>query len=203
MHDFMETHKDDKRILAWDLYNEPTNGGLGNKSLPLLKAVFQWTREIKVSQPITSGVWSGNNSLNLIMLENSDIITFHQYAAPDPHRFKETGRPVICTEWMIRIHGSNMHKDIFANTLPILKEKKVGSYSWGLVNGRSQAQFQWGSKPGTPEPKVWFTDIFRDVQGTPYDPKEIEVIRSVSGSETKNHAQQSPGGDVQKAAPQE
>jgi len=41
MLDFMTTFKDDKRVLAWDLYNEPTNGGLGNKSVPLLKAVFR------------------------------------------------------------------------------------------------------------------------------------------------------------------
>ncbi len=129
------------------------------------------------------------------MLKNSDIVTFHQYPAPDPNRFKETGRPVICTEWMIRIRGSQVYKDIFATTLPILKEKKMGSYSWGLVNGRSQAHFQWGSKPGTPEPRVWFTDIFHDVQGTPYDPKELEALRKVSGSETKNRAQQKDSGD--------
>ena len=199
----MEAHKDDKRILAWDLYNEPTNGGMGNKSLPLLKAVFQWAREIEVRQPITSAPWNRNEVLSSIMLENSDIITFHQYPVPDPGRFKETGRPVICTEWMIRIRGSRVHENIFANTLPVLKEKRVGSYSWGLVNGRSQAQFQWGAKPGTPEPKVWFTDIFRDLKGTPYDPKEIEAIRKVSGAGTQNRGQQSPGNDVLKAAPQE
>lgn len=192
MLDFMTTFKDDKRVLAWDLYNEPTNGGLGNKSVPLLKAVFRWVREVEVSQPITSGVWNGNNAINSIMLDNSDIITFHQYPAPDPNRLKETGRPVICTEWMIRIRGTRINKDIFARTLPVLKEKKIGSYSWGLVNGRSQAQFQWGSEPGTPEPEVWFTDIFRDVRGTPYDPKEIEAIRKISGEQGQGEQERIP-----------
>jgi len=183
--DFMGAFKDDKRIIAWDMYNEPTNGGIGNKTLPLLKEVFKWAREIEVSQPITAGVWNNNKAETEIMLANSDVITFHQYPIPDPQRFKETGRPVICTEWMVRIRGTRVIKDIFARTLPVLKARKIGSYSWGLVHGKCQGHFQWGSRPGTPEPKVWFTDIFRDVDGTPYDPKEIEVIRRVSGVKAK------------------
>ena len=73
----------------------------------------------------------------------------------------------------------------FAKTLPQLKRARMGSYSWGLINGRSQAQFEWGSKPGTPEPKIWFTDIFRDIQGTPFDPKEIEAIKAVAHTMTE------------------
>jgi hypothetical protein len=194
MLDFMGTFKDDKRILAWDLYNEPSGGNMGGKTIPLLKEVFLWAREIDASQPVTSGLWNGDNAINSIILKNSDIITFHQYPTPDPDRFKETGRPVICTEWMIRT-GPNIHNDIFAKTLPGLKEKKIGSYSWGLVNGRSQAQFPWGSQPGTPEPKIWFTDIFRDIQGTAYDQDEIDAIRKVSGIAGKDSAQPSSAGD--------
>jgi hypothetical protein len=179
--EFLMNFKDDPRVLAWDLYNEPTNGGMGDGSIPLLRAIFRWAREIPCSQPITCGVWNGDEVINSIMAENSDIITFHRYPAPDLDRFQDTGRPVLCTEWMIRIRGSHIHKDLIARTLPLLKEKRIGSYSWGLVNGRSQAHFQWRSKPGTPEPEVWFADLFRDVEGAPFDPKEIEVLREVSG----------------------
>jgi len=49
--DVLLTFADDHRIVLWDLYNEPGNNGLGNKSMPLLKNVFEWAREIGPSQP--------------------------------------------------------------------------------------------------------------------------------------------------------
>jgi hypothetical protein len=176
--DFLRTYRDDKRVLVWDLYNEPMNVN-GTNSLPLVQAVFDWAREVGPSQPLTVGLW-GPRELEPVALANSDVITFHQYPAPDLNRFKETGRPVVCTEWMIRFQGAKVYSRIIEETLPRLKEVGMGSYSWGLVNGRSQAQFEWGSKPGTPEPKIWCTDLFRDIEGTPFDPKEIEAIKAVS-----------------------
>ena len=177
--DFLKTYQNDPRVLLWDLYNEPMSHGLGAESLPLVQAVFEWAWEVAPSQPLTVGAY-GPGELEAVALKLSDIVTFHQYPAPDTNRFKETGRPVICTEWMVRFNGSQVHKDVIANTLPRLKQARMGSYSWGLVKGRSQAQFEWGSQPGTPEPAVPFTDLFKDVDGTPYDAKEIEAIKKVS-----------------------
>jgi len=84
---------------------------------------------------------------------------------------KKHGRPVICTEWMARTLGS-----LFKTHLPIFLSQNVGCMHWGLVNGKTQTHYPWGSKPGAPEPKVWFVDLFRK-DHKPYDPKEIEVIR--------------------------
>ena len=42
----------DKRILIWDLYNEPGNSRMGEKSLPLAEAAFAWARATNPSQPI-------------------------------------------------------------------------------------------------------------------------------------------------------
>ncbi len=39
--DVMTAFKNDKRILLWDLYNEPGNSGQFDKSMPLLQKVFQ------------------------------------------------------------------------------------------------------------------------------------------------------------------
>ena len=36
----------DRRVWVWDLYNEPTNGGLGDVSLPLTEKVFEWARAV-------------------------------------------------------------------------------------------------------------------------------------------------------------
>ncbi|HPO15132.1 MAG TPA: hypothetical protein PLI09_16940 [Candidatus Hydrogenedentes bacterium] len=32
----------DHRVAFWNLYNEPGNSGMGNKSLPLMEAAFAW-----------------------------------------------------------------------------------------------------------------------------------------------------------------
>ncbi len=36
--DMVGTFTNDRRIVLWDLYNEPGNSGMGNKSLPLVEA---------------------------------------------------------------------------------------------------------------------------------------------------------------------
>jgi endo-1,4-beta-mannosidase len=46
----------DERILMWDLYNEPGNNGLGDRSLALLQAAFGWARAARPQQPLTAGV---------------------------------------------------------------------------------------------------------------------------------------------------
>ncbi len=167
----------DRRVLLWDLYNEPS------RSLPLVEATFAWARAMAPSQPLTMGPFGGPAELSRRQLELSDVISFHFYGDYEGLRnqivgYKKHLRPVINTEWMARLQGSRWETD-----LPLFKKEAVGCYSWGLVNGRTQCQFAWYHKRGTPEPKVWFHDLFhRD--GRPYDPDEHEVIRTASASKT-------------------
>ena len=51
--DIVGTYKDDKRILMWDLYNEPGNSDKFSASVALLKKVFVWARAVHPSQPLT------------------------------------------------------------------------------------------------------------------------------------------------------
>ena len=79
---------DDKRVVGWDLYNEPDNvassdpenlvnninfRGLNRGpevkekhiySLSLLKKIFMWAREINPSQPLTVGLWKDSETWN-------------------------------------------------------------------------------------------------------------------------------------------
>ena len=71
--------KDDNRILLWDLYNEPTNGGLGSTTFPLLKRVVTAARSVNPSQPLSIDAWNNNQRLNDIVFAASDVITFHNY----------------------------------------------------------------------------------------------------------------------------
>ena len=173
----------DRRVLLWDLYNEPGNSGMGNKSLPLMEATFAWARAAHPSQPLTVSVWGAPAEISQRQLELSDVPSFHFYGNREGlwHQianYKKRGRPVINTEWMARLQGSQ-----WATDLPLFRQEAVGCYSWGLVNGRTQCQFAWYHQRGTPEPKVWLHDLFHQ-DGEPYEPAEHAVIRQTAAEKT-------------------
>jgi hypothetical protein len=179
--DVLTAFKNDNRILLWDLYNEPGNSGYRNKSMTLLKNVFQWSREINPSQPLSAGVWSSDlTDLNLFQLTASDVITYHNYEPEKQHQeaidsLRKYGRPLICTEYMARLRNST-----FFNIMPMLKKEKVGAINWGLVSGKTNTKYAWDTPmPDGSEPKVWFHDIFRP-DGTPYNQQEVEFIRTLT-----------------------
>lgn len=181
MQEVLTRFKDDKRVLLWDLYNEPGNSGHGISSLPLLKNCFKWARETSPSQPISAGLWYfGCNELNACQIENSDVITYHNYANEKEHQtwinfLKMQGRPMICTEYMARRNNSR-----FQNILPLLKKNKIGAINWGFVSGKTNTIFAWDTPlPDLKEPELWFHDIFRQDK-TPFDPSEIEYIKSIN-----------------------
>ena len=176
--------KNDDRILLWDLYNEPTNGGLGSASFPLLKKVIGWARFINPSQPVSIDVWNDDKRLNDIVIPASDVITFHNYQSKEGlikqiSELKKYNRPIICTEWMNRPAGS-----VIETNLPVFKNEKVGCMLWGLVNGKTQTDLPWGHRPGDPIPAVWQHDIFRP-DFSPYKEEEISVIKKMTAKAAK------------------
>lgn len=177
--DILRSFGKDRRIMMWDLYNEPGNSGYLVSSMPLLKAVFRWAWEVRPSQPLTCATWNAAyTELNAFQLASSDVITFHNYSdSANLHReileLQRHGRPILCSEYMARTNNSR-----FETCLPVLKQYGVGAINWGLVSGRSNTIFPWGSKEGSPEPKVWFHDIFR-ADGTPFSPEEVAFIREM------------------------
>ena len=180
--DILTTFKDDKRIAIWDLYNEPGNSNYGNKSLPLLKKVFEWGWEIRPSQALSSAVWKRSLSdLNKFQIENSDIITYHNYENPEKHQaaidtLKRYNRPLVCSEYMARRNNS-----LFTNIMPMLKAQNIAAINWGLVAGKSNTKYAWDEpiSDGS-EPKLWFHEIFRP-DGTAYKQEEVDLIKSLTG----------------------
>jgi hypothetical protein len=190
---------DDKRVLMWDLMNEPDNENdvykatelpdKAARALKLLREEWKWARSVNPAQPLTSGVWKGKWSpdsalgdMERFQLQNSDVITFHSYDVPEETKrridsLRRYHRPIICTEYMARPLGST-----FASILPLLKKEHVGAYNWGFVNGKSQTIYPWDSweKSYSGEPAIWFHDIFRK-DGVPYDAKETQLIRQLTG----------------------
>jgi hypothetical protein len=180
--DVLREFSHDKRILLWDLYNEPGNSGYGNKSLVLLEKIFQWGRQIYPDQPLSAGVWNQDlHDLNAFQLSHSDVITYHNYENEKAHQhcidtLEKYGRPLICTEYMARLRDSR-----FDNIMPLLKNQNIAAINWGLVAGRTNTMYAWDTPiPSGEEPKVWFHDIFRP-NGVPYDEKETALIKSLTG----------------------
>lgn len=180
--DILTTFKNDKRILLWDLYNEPGNQAHGITSLPLLKNVFKWAREVNPSQPLSAGIWYFDcPELNVFQIQNSDVITYHNYSNPKEHEMeinllKTHDRPLICTEYMARRNDSK-----FQNVMPMLRKNNVGAINWGFVSGKTNTIFAWDEpKPNEKEPVLWFHDIYRQDK-TPFDQAEIEVIKKSTG----------------------
>lgn len=186
--DLLTNFKNDSRILLWDLYNEPGNNKQFNKSMPLLQKVFQWAREVNPSQPVSAGIWNESANfaeLNKFQLENSDVITYHNYNYIDHHEnaidtLRKFKRPLICTEYMARRNAS-----VFQTIMPMLKKEKVGAINWGFVSGKTNTIFAWDTPlPNMKEPLLWFHDILRQ-DGTPFSKDEIRVIKELTGKTKK------------------
>nr|WP_315382789.1 cellulase family glycosylhydrolase [uncultured Sphingomonas sp.] len=188
----------DRRVLAWDIWNEPDNGPevslcdageLGAKAdlvLPLLVDAFGWARSMRPLQPLTSGIWLGDWSspelltpLQQAQTGLSDVISFHNYGTAEDFAqridwLSVFDRPIWCTEFMARPAGST-----FEAILPVAKARHVGAFCWGLVRGKTQTHLPWAAweNPNLAGLKdKWFHDIF-DVGGVPYDDTEVEFLR--------------------------
>ena len=182
--DTLVSFRNDTRIWGWDLYNEPGNTDMGEKSLPLLIKTFQTAREAEPAQPISAGVWIWNpfvlkmsktwkNYLEL-QTQASDFISFHNYSnekslTKQIKAMKKFQRPVVCTEYMSRPNSR------FQTHLPIFKQYGVHAINWGLVDGKTQTKFKWGTPEGAPEPAEWFHEVFH-FDGTPYKREETEFL---------------------------
>jgi hypothetical protein len=193
----------DDRILGWDIWNEPGSDQTGNYPASelknndkigliarLLPQVFGWAREMNPTQPLTSGVYevdiskdeSAQDELEKIQLDQSDVITFHNYSWPENFRreiawLRRFNRPVICTEYMARSVGST-----FDTILPIAKQERVAAINWGFVAGKTQTYYPWESWQHPyilDQPPVWFHEVLHP-DGTPYRKAEVDLIRQLT-----------------------
>lgn len=206
--DVISHFRNDDRVLLWDLYNEPGNGmvfqedgtpalydpALYGHAHDLMLASFDWARRVNPSQPLTVGAWRSmtdatqsqpyNNPIDRDALELSDIVTIHAYcdrakAERLLDQVSAIGRPILVTEWLARNVDST-----FENQLPLYRERKVGCYIWGMVNGRTQTHRPWPhvlaalpKHSGADLP--WFHDVF-NTDGSAYDEAEVSLIRSLA-----------------------
>ncbi len=192
----LERFKNDKRVLMWDLYNEPggwwyrrgekigkfEKGLVDSLCIPLLNDVYRWSRQINLTQPRTT-CWNRGAYEVAAAFNQADIITFHHYGSVQEtenliNKIKKEvlNRPIVCTEYLSRGYDSN-----FQTHLPFFKKHKIGAINWGLVSGKTNTIWAWDSweKPNPAEPKVWHHDILHK-NGTPFNTEEINFIQTIT-----------------------
>ncbi len=203
--DIIKQFADDKRIIIWDLYNEPANRtifadvgvetefdiALEHYGLKLMEKAFGWAREVSPSQPLTVAAWhiskqeDGNftffdHAVDQLALKLSDIVSFHAYVPlQQMHKIlaylQQYQRPSLCTEWMGRHADSHLSEQ-----LPLFKEQHIGCFQWGLVKGRTQTHLPWPSLQAEfPDyQKIWFHDFFHP-DGRPYSEEEAALLKKL------------------------
>ena len=151
---FMSIYKDDKRLLAIEVMNEP-HINLNNKTenLCFARAMFKYAREHSGNLPLTIGCI--NLEHNLYFMEYGlDILQYHDNFPKSVEAFekelfvaKETemilGKPVWITEWQrVRTSGPGWNKsDIpeedklpdLSSLADSIKKYNVGSFLWSLM----------------------------------------------------------------------
>ena len=153
----MRRFKNDKRILMWELYNEPGRGnnldgegkksGIGERSNKLVYQAWIWAREVNPSQPITATAKGSLGEMNVqINRRNADVLSVHSYEKAEGleaaiKNYQTEGRPIIMTEWLARTNGSTVE-----DCLPILKKYNVAAVNWGFVSGKSGTVWPWTSR---------------------------------------------------------
>ncbi len=190
--------RSDRRIYCWDLWNEPGNSNRHEMSMPYLKRAFALARSLDPVQPLTAGVWSypedygpgadcDVESVQRLALDESDIVTFHQYenfsrVQRVTARLEQEGRPMLNTEWLNRIQDN-----LIADNLPLYHDRRIGSYSWGLVAGKSQFFLPWDELWKRRDLPLWRWqhDLF-DTFYTPYDRSEIELMHRLRPRKDKS-----------------
>lgn len=204
--DIMRAHAADRRVLFWDLYNEPGNRmvfgpdasdtyrpDFSARSFALMKDCFRWARAENPVQPLTVAAWVTplpgstdapyQTEIDQAALALSDIVTFHAYwDNQNVERFiaylAEFDRPMLCTEWMARPVGSKID-----DQLTVFQTRNIGCFQWGFVKGRTQTNLPWpadlvAQHGGVADRSIWFHDLV-DEEGNAYDPAEAAYLREV------------------------
>ena len=162
--DTIERFKNDDRVLAWTIWNEPENGTEGaptqvlkKYTRDLLQNSFDWARQIAPKQPIIAS-WYGD--------QFSDIGDEHNYG-----RVGNTVDPVrgtIVTEAGARAYGAENSSYGSATEWVywLNKQKDAGIpvpavfLTWELMVGNSMTRYKWGTADNAPEPAIPWCGLF-------------------------------------------
>ena len=178
-------HRDDRRVLWWEIFNEPRRKE-GGYSQRLRHAAYGWAKEVEPIQPVIS-CWDDN--------EATDIVDAHNYRADfagwDRQADLKPDKGCVFTEAGARWYAPRPSNGEPCEVVHWLNSRKAtekcapGVYlCWELMVGNSNCRWYWGTPEGTPEPTVpWCGLMWPDC--TPVSLAEAEAIRSYVTGQTQ------------------
>jgi len=187
--EIVNKYKDDGRVVCWNVFNEPGITIGVERSVPLIRQMFETVRECDPSQPLCADIYYWKDMDHLrpneqVCADLSDVISWHCYKpvsgfVSDYESLKRFNRPILLTEWLNRINHQDV-KDIY----PLLYLERIDCWCWGFVAGKTQTYEPWDSIWEQYEASggsknfdftKWQHDLLRP-NLRPYDPKELELI---------------------------
>ena len=150
IHGIVGKHKDDPRIVMWDVMNEPQStqqwNDLENGGRQTIAEFVRWAiqraRQEAPVQPLTVGAYDHVFTLDLV-----DVVSIHPYALDGfEQRIMEAqvwgkvlGKPVIISEFVGR------PQQPVELAMPIAAKRKIGWILWELMLGKTE--FTQGKQP--------------------------------------------------------
>ena len=162
----------DRRILAWDVWNEPsnTNGSprTANWNRPTSRLafsncclkVFAWARSATIRRsrsPAESGRETGRRLYSTsgagpaadanarVQLLQTVVITFHNYGWPEDFERRVETLEMYHRPVVCAEYVARGVGSTFDTILPIAKKHRVAAINWGFVAGKSQTNLPWDS----------------------------------------------------------
>ncbi len=183
--DVVGGHKDDPRIVMWDVMNEPTCTSFNKPEDQRLIWTFldhflDYVRQQQPGQPLTVGV--EHSSLIPKVLAKIDVLCFHNYRQDLREDMRQVqalgrqhGKPAIINE------VAGRPQQPFSYVMPILREEKIGWCFWELMLGKTQF-----SRAAFPYQGLIYPD------GTCFDAREVALVAGVSVEEAQRLFPQRP-----------
>jgi hypothetical protein len=183
--DVVGGHRDDLRIVIWDVMNEPTCTSFNKPEdqqliWSFLDHFLDYVRQQQPVQPLTVGV--EHSSLIPKVLTKVDVLSFHNYRrdlCEDVRQVQTLGRqhgkPVIINE------VAGRPQQPFSYIMPILRDEKIGWCFWELMLGKTQF-----SRTAFPYQGLIYPD------GTCFDVREAALVAAVSREDAQQLFPQLP-----------
>ncbi len=195
----IRAHRTDKRILWWEIFNEPSLSagvrrglisGSQEYSDRLRRAGYQWAKEVKPIQPVLN-CWDDSDVTDIVDAHN---YTWDQLSQPlrpltwDSQANLNIKKGTVFTEAGARWYAPRPSNGEPCEVLDWLERRRASGKStpgvylcWELMVGNSNCRWYWGTPPDSPEPTIpWCGLMWPDA--TPVSLAESEAsLRYTTG----------------------
>jgi len=195
----IQTHRTDKRVLWWEIFNEPMLSAGNHRILipgsqvysdRLRRAGYQWAKEVKPIQPVIN-CWNDSEVTDIV---NAHNYTWDQLSKPsglltwDSQANLNVKKGTVFTEAGARWYAPRPSNGEPCEVLDWLERRRTSGKStpgvylcWELMVGNSNCRWYWGTPPDSPEPTIpWCGLMWPDA--TPVSLAESEAsLRYTTG----------------------